>query len=180
MDDGSFVAGVAPHLAEMLRVAAVLVGPAEAEDAVQEACVRAWQGWGNLRDREALRAWLLRITVNVCRNWLSGRFGTRRNRTASLDGELARQLALPGSDPGSSDHARALDLHQALARLEEDLRVVVVLRYFAGLDASEIGAALEVPPSTVRTRLRRALAQLRDRLQADASLSAPAREGDAP
>ncbi len=179
MDDGSFVARVTPHLAEMLRVAAVLVGPAEAEDAVQEACVRAWQGWPELRAAEAVRTWLLRIVVNVCRNWLNGHFGTHRDRTTPLEGDLVRQLALPGSDPGNSDHTGALDLHQAMAHLDADLRVVVALRYFVGLDASAIGAALGLPPATVRTRLRRALLHLRDRLQPDVSLTAPHSEGDA-
>jgi RNA polymerase sigma-70 factor (ECF subfamily) len=180
MDDSRFVALVAPHLAAMARVAAVLVGAAEAEDAVQEACVRAWQAWGELREAGAVRAWLLRITVNVCHNWLNGRFGTRQKRTTSLEGDLAQQLALPGSDPGSSDHVGALDLHQALARLTEELRVVVLLRYFVGLDASEIGAALDVPPATVRTRLRRALHHLRDHLHPGATLATAFQEGEAP
>src|SRR6185436_6617048 len=64
----------------MICVAAALVGPADAEDAAQEASVRAWRSWDELRDREAVRSWLLRITVNVCHDWLRGRFGTRIRR----------------------------------------------------------------------------------------------------
>ncbi|HEY1388287.1 MAG TPA: sigma factor, partial [Ktedonobacterales bacterium] len=73
------------HKGVMICVAAALVGPADAEDAAQEASLRAWRSWGELRDAEAIRSWLLRITVNVCHDWLRGRFGTRVRRTESLD-----------------------------------------------------------------------------------------------
>ncbi len=173
MDDAQFVASITPHLADVMRVAAALVGAADAEDAVQEACIRAWQSWPTLRDHGAVRAWLLRITLNVCHNWLGGRFGTRQRHAALFDEATLHALALPGSDPGDSDHAGWLDLHHALTQLDREGRTVVVLRYLVGLDASEIGAALDVPPATVRTRLRWALLRLRDLLQtstADAPL----------
>jgi RNA polymerase sigma-70 factor (ECF subfamily) len=67
-DRAYFAAHIPLHITTMVRVAAALVGVADAEDAVQEALMRAWQGWPGLRDRAALRGWLLRITVNVCRN----------------------------------------------------------------------------------------------------------------
>ena len=56
----------------MLRLAAALIGPAEAEDAVQEASMRAWQAWPTLRNLDAVRPWLLQITLNVCRQWRRG------------------------------------------------------------------------------------------------------------
>jgi RNA polymerase sigma-70 factor (ECF subfamily) len=75
-------------------------------------------------------------------------------------------LAVLDADPGGSDHTGALDLRQAINRLDADLRVVLVLRYYAGMDATEIGGVLGMPPATVRTRLRRALMTLRERLDA--------------
>src|SRR5262245_63224783 len=78
-------AQLAAHKGVMISVAAALVGPADAEDAAQEASLRAWRSWDDLRDAAATRSWLLRITVNVCRDWLRGRFGTRVRRTESLD-----------------------------------------------------------------------------------------------
>lgn len=165
MPGDDFATIVQPHLGSMLRVAAALVGRADAEDAAQEAIVRAWQSLGELRDRAAMHTWLLRITVNVCHDWQRGRFGTRRRLDASLDeADTSASLALMGDDPGASDHAGALDLRQAIACLEEPLRLVIALRYYAGMDASEIGAALNVPPATIRTRLRRALTLLRQHL----------------
>src|SRR5262245_29145117 len=77
-DVAIFNALIAQHAERMVRVAAAIVGIADAEDAAQEAIVRAWQAWPKLRDREAFSAWLLRITVNVGRDWQRGRFGTHR------------------------------------------------------------------------------------------------------
>jgi RNA polymerase sigma-70 factor (ECF subfamily) len=166
-DVALFNALIAQHAERMIRVSAAIVGIMDAEDAAQEAIVRAWQAWPTLRDRDAFSSWLLRITINVGRDWLRGRFGAHRRLNESLD-ETEREVDIPSAlfsdDPGASDHAAALDLRHAISQLDAELRTVVALRYFAGLDATEIGAALTVPPATVRTRLRRALRHLRDRL----------------
>jgi len=165
MEYERFAALVGPHTDAMARVAAALVGVADAEDAAQEALLRAWRGWPTLREEGAVRAWLLRITTNVCRNWQAGHFGTHRRATQSLDAAsraLLLQSDMPG--PGSGDHADALDLQGAVAALSDDLRHVVALRFYAGMDATEIGDLLETPPATIRTRLRRALTLLRDAL----------------
>ncbi len=181
LSDCADFAALAPlHMPTMLRVAAALVGVADAEDAAQEALVRAWQAWPRLRDVSAFRPWVLRITVNVCRDWQRGRFGTNRRLMEPLDvSEAADLIATIGGDPGASDHAAALDLRAAVNRLEPAYRVVVALRYYAGMDATEVGAALDIPPATVRTRLRRALSLLREYLGASGDLpSFQDRKGD--
>ncbi|MGE5334916.1 MAG: RNA polymerase sigma factor [Nitrososphaerota archaeon] len=165
-DKTDFAAIIPQYATAILRVAAALVGPADAEDAAQEAIMRGWQAWPTLRDTAAVRSWLLRITVNVCRDWQRGRFGTRRRLTEPLTDDEMIPLALLGGDPGASDHANAIDLRGAIDTLDEDLRLVVVLRYYSGMDATEVGAILGIPPATVRTRLRRALRVLRGRLLA--------------
>ena len=166
-DVALFNALIAQHAERMIRVSAAIVGIMDAEDAAQEAIVRAWRAWPTLRDHDAFSAWLLRITVNVGRDWLRGRFGAHRRLNESLD-EVETEADIPAAllsdDPGANDHAAALDLRDAIVQLDAELRAVVALRYFAGLDATEIGAALTIPPATVRTRLRRALRHLRDRL----------------
>jgi RNA polymerase sigma-70 factor (ECF subfamily) len=133
--------------------------------------LRAWRSWSGLRDAEVVRSWLLRITANVCHDWLRGRFGTRVRRTESLDA-VGSDIATLDLDPGRTYHAATLDLRSAVNRLEEPLRVAVVLRYYASLDSTEIGAALGVPAGTVRTRLRRALGLLQDALATDPHLRA--------
>ena len=169
--------------AEAARYAALaLVGPADADDAVQEALVRGWRAWATLRDPAAARAWLVRITVNVCREWRRGRFGARVRLTEPLERLTEGDRSAPAllaSDPGASDHTAALDLRSAIERLDEGLRIVVVLRYYAGLDATEIGDALGIPASTVRTRLGRALTLLRAALGDSGERPANSRQEDA-
>lgn len=177
MRDDDFAPLITPHLMAMLRVARVMVGVDDAEDVAQEAVTSAWRRRADLRDPDAMRAWLLRITVNTCYNWLRG----RNNPAGRYAQPLAEEPLLPeglyASDPGASDHAIRLDLRQAIAGLEPESQQLIALRYFAGLDSTEIGAMLGAPPATVRTRLRRALALLRQRLDGrDHDLAAPARE----
>ena len=169
LDDASnrerYVALVQPHLGAVLHLATALVGPADAEDAAQEAILRGMQAWPALRDERALKSWLLRIAYNVCIDLKRGRFGTHQLRTQPLpeadDKALIAPLGGDLGDPGGSEHAAALDLRAAINALDAGLRAVVVLRYYAGMDATAIGAVLRLPPATVRTRLRRALALLR-------------------
>jgi RNA polymerase sigma factor (sigma-70 family) len=164
----SFAAIVPLYAPAMLRVAAALVGPAEAEDAVQEAAMRAWQSWSTLRNVNAVRPWLLHITLNVCRQWRRGLKGQQQAHLQTLpedtDTEYRQLFGMLESDPGTSNHTGALDLRAAVNALPSDLRVVVVLRYYAGLDASEIGELLSIPSGTVRSRLHRALLQIREHL----------------
>jgi len=167
--DEPFGALVPLHLQAMLHTAAALVGPADAEDATQEAILRAWRAWDSLRDVSAVRSWLLRITIHICQDWRRGRFGTRRMRTVPLLDDDALPLADLSADPGASVPTGALDLRAAINALPYDLRVVVALRYYAAMDASEVGELLGLPSPTVRTRLRRALKLLRDRLSGAAT-----------
>ena len=166
-------AELVPPLAPLLlRVAAALIGPDDAEDAAQEAILRAWQHWADLRDAEAVRPWLLQITVNLCRQWHRGRFGTRRRRTESLASADLLAAPLLAGDLNAADYTATLDLRQALDGLPHHLRLIVALRYFGDMDATEIGFVLHLPPATVRTRLRRALSILRTALRPSGELPA--------
>ncbi len=173
MENDQFAQAVRPHVEAMVGLAAILVGSADAEDAAQEALVRAWRGWSSLHDVAAARPWLLRITVNVCHNWRRGHFGTQQRLTTTLDPSLAAAFS---QEPGTSDHADTLDLYSGLASLNDELRTTVLLRYFAGLDATEIGAIMGVPAGRVRTRLRRALQRLHHHLTL-AAPSSPSERG---
>ena len=164
LDREQFLALVERHTPVLLKTASALVGFTDAEDAAQEAVLRAWHKRASLRDLAAFRSWLLQIVVNVCREWHRGAFGKHLRATLPLTADHAELLGTLDADPGDSGYALALDLRQAINELPADLRLAVVLRYYAGMDASEIGAALGVPPPTIRTRLRRALSLLRERL----------------
>ena len=171
-----YVALVQPHMSAVLHLAAALVGPADAEDAAQEAILRGMQAWPTLRDERALKSWLLRIAYNVCIDLKRGRFGTHQRRTQVLpEADDEAPVAQLVGDLGGADHAEALDLRAAMNTLDPGLRAVVVLRYYVGMDATEIGVVLRLPPATVRTRLRRALALLRLDLHPHDPLDSPSR-----
>ncbi len=107
---------VPSHAAAVLRVATALVGHGDAEDAAQEAMTRAWKAWQTLREAGAVRAWLLRITVNVCREWHRGAYGTHRRSTQPFPDD-AEPAVLLEMDAGTSDHTGALDLRAAIRAL---------------------------------------------------------------
>jgi RNA polymerase sigma factor (sigma-70 family) len=152
---------VEPHVMAMLRVAAVIIGASNAEDAVQEALIKAWQSLSSLRDAQLIHAWLLRITVNVCRDWQREKYNKLGKVLLSLDDIGEANVTLVGGT-GSENHASLLDLRQALRSLDPEMQLIILLRYYAGENASEIGLILSIPASTVRTRLSRAIAKLRD------------------
>jgi RNA polymerase sigma-70 factor (ECF subfamily) len=145
---------------ELGRLACVLgVAADRAQDMLQDVYLIAWQKRPKTADRIGLRRWLYRVTVNRCH--LEYRQRARQRR---LLGGLAR-LWRGDSERGDAAEAAARREERALVRraldeLEDSLRSALVLRYFAGLDSREIGRILEVPDSTVRSRLRAARRQL--------------------
>lgn len=165
MEYERFASLVAPQTEVMARVAAAIVGIADAEDAAQEALMRAWRAWPSLREPDSARAWLMQITVNVCRTWRARRQGLRHMVEDRLDSEALDQHGQQ-TTLGAAEHVQALDLRHALLTLDDDMRLVVALRFYAGMDSTEIGELLGVSPATIRGRLRRALLRLRQTLGA--------------
>lgn len=122
----------------------ILGNRGDAEEAVDEAILRAWGSFDKLRDRGAFRPWLTRIVVNVCRNDL------RHRRVLQIDpiGEDDR----PAADSFAGGELRDGVAH-ALECLGPEQRVVVVLRYWNDLAVDEIARLLGVPSGTVKWRL---------------------------
>jgi RNA polymerase sigma-70 factor (ECF subfamily) len=132
-------------------VAAVILGSRdEAEDAVSDAALRAWQHVSSLRDPQRFDAWFGRIVVNVCRDRLRG-----RRPVSALYGDPPSQ-----SDPFAETVERAA-LVQALGALTPQHRAVVALHYLEGLTVDEIAAHVGAPAGTVKSRLHYGLAELR-------------------
>jgi RNA polymerase sigma-70 factor (ECF subfamily) len=153
------------------RLAAVILGNrAEAEDAISDAALRAWQHVGSLRDPARFDAWFSRIVVNVCRDRLHGR---RRPSVLYLEvdqgGEAltgARAGAAPPDAFAASDERAAL--RQALSALTPDHRAVIALHYLEGLTVDEIAVQLGTPAGTVKSRLHYGLASMRAAYEAAA------------
>jgi RNA polymerase sigma-70 factor, ECF subfamily len=149
------------------RTACLILGNrADAEEAVQEAYLRAWRFRGSLTGGD-VRRWLYRVVVNACNSKLRTEIPHRDRREGS---DLAGELPDRRDQVAASEDAS--DVRSALADLPPHLRVVVVLRYYADLSEREIATAIGRPAGTVKSRLheaRRLLAAhpaLRDELAA--------------
>ena len=143
---------------------------AEAEDAVQEAFVKAYRALRRFREGAAFRPWLLAIVTNEARN--------RRRSVARADRLTLRVAEVrPSGDAAPSPEAAALRqeerdvLVQALNAMRDEDRLVVGYRYLLGLSEAETAEALGVPKGTVKSRLARSLARLREALSADGAVS---------
>lgn len=161
MDDRAtaFAALLDRGLDSHYRLAAVILGdPIEAEDAVHDAAVIAWRGFGRLRERDRFEAWFSRILVNGCRDRLRAR--RRRPVVVPILDLEPSALPLRTADDGGGVLARDL-LGRAFAGLDPDHVVVVVLRYYADLTVPEIAARLGIAEGTVKSRLHHALRRLR-------------------
>ena len=144
-----FAALAREHGRAMFRAArAVLDSDADAQDAVGEALLRAWQAFDRLRDPAAAKPWLLKIAVNCARAQL------RRARPV-LPLEEAAGAAAPAEEP--------LGLWELVRALPEDQRLAVTLYYYDGLSVGEIARVLGVPQGTVKSRLARGRDRLRER-----------------
>jgi RNA polymerase sigma-70 factor (ECF subfamily) len=135
------------------RVAVVILGNREdAEDAVSDAALRAWQHVGALRDPARFDAWFGHILVNVCRDRIHQR---QRRRTSALAGEP------PDLHDAFDESVERAALQQALGTLTPEHRAVVALRYLEGLSIDEIAAYTGTRAGTVKSRLHYGLAELR-------------------
>ncbi|MFL5797523.1 MAG: RNA polymerase sigma factor [Actinomycetota bacterium] len=148
---------------------------AEAEDAVQEAFVKAYRALRRFREGAAFRPWLLAIVTNEARN---------RRRSVARSDRLTLRVAevRPSGDAAPSPEAAALRqeerelLVEAMNGLREEDRLVVGYRYLLGLSEAETAHALGLPKGTVKSRLSRSLGRLRSELGA-ARGPQPAPEG---
>lgn len=144
----------------------ILRSEPEAEDVVQDAFVLAFTKLDSFKGNSAFFTWLYRIAYNVAITRLR-----RRKPTVPLDGagELGR-LDFPDSGPAPDDriqkNEQANQLNQAMARLTQEHRAVLILREMDDLDYDAISAVLDLPIGTVRSRLHRARAHLREHLEA--------------
>lgn len=151
------------HLDRSYRLAAVILADSlEAEDAVHDAVVAAWRGFGGLRDPASFEPWFQRIRVNACRDRLRAR---ARHRVRDLGRELAEAEHPTEADAADATSARdAVD--RALAALGPDERLIVVLRYHADMLVGEIAVAVGIPEGTVKSRLHTAIGRLRAAMEA--------------
>jgi RNA polymerase sigma factor (sigma-70 family) len=149
------------------RLAGLLLGDAgEAEDATQEALLRAWTALSSLRDPAGFQAWFDRILVNVCRDRMR-----RRSRIRFIDIEGTPEQTASGDPFGAFIERDAI--LGGMKGMRDECRQVVVLHYWSDLPLAEIGARLGMPLGTVKSRLHEG----REHMRASATRSADGKRG---
>jgi RNA polymerase sigma-70 factor (ECF subfamily) len=153
----------------------------EAKDVAQEAFLKAYRALGGFKREARFSSWLYQIATNLCRD----RLRRRRTRAAvSLEELEETGPVIVEARPGAHEQLLQRDLarlvRRAVLALSEEQREVVILKEYQGLTFLEIAQALDVPVSTVKTRLYRGLGQLRLRLEregigGESPVPAPAR-----
>jgi len=139
---------------------------ADAEDLVQETCLRALRGMDGLRSNESAKSWLFAILRNIWLNQL------RHWRTAPELIELDANGNGPSEPTDSTQdphaeyvsHVEREQVRAAIQQLPVEFREIIILREYEGLSYQDIAALLECPPGTVMSRLARARSRLRELL----------------
>jgi RNA polymerase sigma-70 factor (ECF subfamily) len=156
---------VLPHLDAAYNLARWLIrSPADAEDVVQEACLRALRFFDGFRGGDS-RAWLLKIVRNTCYSWV------RKNRPTELSDEFdetVHSTEVLGEDAEAKlvSRANSEQVRKALEALPAGFREVLVLREIEELSYKEISDITGVPMGTVMSSLSRARRRLREELLA--------------
>ena len=152
------------HQAIAFRVALVNAGDrADAEEAVQDGFVKAYRALGRFREGAPFRPWLLRIVANEARNRRRSA-GRRAGMTLRVAGTAASGDAAPSPEAAALDGETRTELLDAIGRLDDRDRDVLVHRFLLGLDEQETAEALGIRRGTVKSRTSRALDRLRAEL----------------
>ena len=147
------------------RTAYVITGSAaDAEDATQDAFVKAYRALASFRPGAEPRPWLLRIVANEARNRVRSS-GRRQQVELRLAGSFRPGGAAPSPEAAAVAAEESRRLLGLVNGLSEEDRLVIACRYFLELSGDETAATLGIPEGTVKSRLSRALSRLRARVE---------------
>jgi RNA polymerase sigma-70 factor (ECF subfamily) len=164
-DIGAFEMLVVEHQSFVYNLAFRVLGhEQEAEDAAQEAFVRAWQALPKFRSQARFSTWLYRIVTNLCCNRLPR---LRRELSAIGEEEVVDHVDLRAGMPHENleNDERRVWLHRQIEELPDPYRLLVTLRYKSDLPYEEIASITSLPLGTVKTGLFRAKERLRSALK---------------
>lgn len=160
----AYEAMLRPHQDIAHRAAYLVTGnAADAEDAVQEAFVKAWFALDSFDPGRSFRPWLLRIVTNEAHN--RRRAAARHVRLTLRAMDHATFTTAPSPEPGVVDAERSDALINAINQLPELDRLLITYRYFLDLTPAEMADTFGKPAGTIRSRLHRALTRLRQHLE---------------
>jgi RNA polymerase sigma-70 factor (ECF subfamily) len=159
-DSRAFTSLVDRHAPDCLRFATRMLGNREdAEDATQEALMRAYRALGTFDERAAFRTWLFTIVVNQCRT-MAVRRARRWRRVVADEARVAQAAFLPDVAATDAHH----DLHRALSALDDTHREAFLLKHVEQLEYTEIAAMTGASVSALKMRVKRACARLQQAL----------------
>ena len=143
-----------------------------AEDCGQEAMLRIWRNLGSYRGDCALESWVYRIAANCCMDWLRKK---KRDRSVSVEPMREQGFDPPDSSPGTEEQVIAADEHQrlreAIRLLPEDQREALIMTQLEKIPYEEAARTLGVSEGTVKSRVNRAKARLKEILSEKKELS---------
>lgn len=143
------------YATELYRFSLYMTGnPTDAEDAVQECVLSAWKNIGSLRDNSLFKAWLFKILANKCKTLLM----KNNKQPDTLPIEEYAFL----KDYGAEYGIKSVELKDALTQLTPPDGQIILLSVIGGFTSMELSHIYNMPPSTVRTRQKRALEKLRE------------------
>jgi len=154
-DDVAFETLIRPLLEPGYRLAGGMLQDHQgAEDAVQEAALKAWRRLRQLRDESQIRPWFLAIVANECRS-------ARRSRWSSVIKAVALEKPV---DPSNDSVLTGIELRRALRGLDQKKRLVLVLRFYLDLPLEEIAVITQASVHAVEGQLHRGVQELRQRM----------------
>ena len=163
-DEGAFATLYSAHVTVVFRyVNSILRNPTSSEDVTAQTFLQAWQRLSQLRDEERFQSWLFRIAHNQAIS------ETRRRPTTTLEDapEPADPSPYSAQDLLLDGRVNASVVRRALLQLPENLREVLVLRFFAGLSHAEVAAQIGKSEQNARVMQFRALKQMRGLVEAE-------------
>lgn len=127
-----------------------------AQDAVQDTFIKVYRSYSGFNGKSSEKTWIMRIAINVCKNYLRSNWWKRIDAGAALE-------TIPSDEIGIQDDA----LLKAIMTLPVKYKETILLYYYQGLKIHEIAEALHIPESTVSVRLKRARERLKSQLKGD-------------
>lgn len=138
----------------------ILGNPADAEDAAQDAFIRAYQGLHTFHLDKRFSTWIFAITANLCKNKL------RRDRLFAPLKYVARATkSHHNPEARLIEDERAQMMREALDQLSPKYRMPLVLRYYGDLEYKDIAEVMKLPEGTIKTRIHRAKSELKKLLE---------------
>ncbi|AWX57616.1 RNA polymerase subunit sigma-24 [Brevibacillus brevis] len=124
-------------------------------DVVQDTMMKAFRAIRTLREPAYFKTWMIQILINECRQWLRKK---KRSRTVELSSLQIEEIAIQAP-------YEAIELTEAVWKLEQELRIVVWLHYYEDLPIKKVAMRVGVPEGTVKSRLHRARVLLAEELE---------------